>query len=170
MKKIVIIGPESTGKSTLCAQLSNHFNCSYLPEYARLYLEKNGKDYTFEDVLLMAKGQLESEQNFKPNTPFHFIDTNIIVFKVWIEKKYQLKVDWIEEEIKNDGSDFYFLCGTDIKWKDDPLRENPDQKDREKLFKRYRELILQSKKPYAILTGSENNRLKDALNYLKKIQ
>ena len=168
MKKIVIIGPESTGKSTLCTQLADHFNCSYLPEYARSYLEEKGSNYNYEDVLLMAKGQLESEKNFKPNTPFHFIDTNIMVFKVWIEEKYKLKVDWIEEEIENDECDFYFLCGTDIAWKDDPLRENPDQKDRDRLLRRYHELILQSKKPYAILKGNESDRLEDALKYLKK--
>jgi len=170
LKKIVIIGPESTGKSTLCTQLSKHFNCSYLPEYARSYLEEKGSDYSYEDVLLMAKGQLESERSFKPNTPFHFMDTNIMVFKVWIEEKYKLKVDWIEEEIKNDGCDFYFLCGTDITWENDSFRENPDKKDRERLFRRYHELILQSKKPYTILKGNETARVMGALEHLKKIQ
>jgi NadR type nicotinamide-nucleotide adenylyltransferase len=169
LRKIVIIGPESTGKSTLCKQLSEHFNCDHLEEYARLYLEENGSEYTYEDVLLMAKGQLESERNFKPNTPFHFIDTNIMVFKVWIEEKYKLKVDWIEEEIEKDECDFYFLCDIDLPWEEDLLREYPIKKDRERLFARYHELIVKTNTPFAILEGNETQRLKDALSYLNKI-
>ena len=51
MKKIVVIGPESSGKSTLCQDLSAYFKSSYLPEYARIYLENNGSQYTYQDVL-----------------------------------------------------------------------------------------------------------------------
>tara|TARA_B110000211_G_C13980235_1_gene509028 strand:+ start:314 stop:826 length:513 start_codon:yes stop_codon:yes gene_type:complete len=170
LKKIVIIGPESTGKSTLCTQLSEHFKCAHLPEYARLYLEENGSEYTYDDVLLMAKGQIESESNFNPVTPFHFIDTNILVFKVWIEEKYKLQVDWIEEQIEKDDCDFYFLCSIDLPWEEDPLREYPDQKDRERLFARFHELILNSNKPFAILKGDESQRLQEALSYLNNIQ
>jgi NadR type nicotinamide-nucleotide adenylyltransferase len=170
LKKVVIIGPESTGKSTLCKQLSQHFNCDHLPEYARLYLEENGSEYTYEDVLLMARGQLASELSFNPKTPFHFIDTNIMVFKVWIEEKYKLKVDWIEEEIEKDNCDFYLLCSVDLPWEEDPLREYPDQKDRERLFSRFYELVVKTKKPFAILKGVESERLKEALSSLNKIQ
>ena len=61
-KKIVIIGPESTGKSTLCARLAAHFNTTWVEEYAREYLLKNGTDYTFENLLDIAKGQVKNEQ------------------------------------------------------------------------------------------------------------
>ena len=47
IKKIVIIGPESTGKSSLCAALAKHYETIWAKEYAREYLEKNGKDYAF---------------------------------------------------------------------------------------------------------------------------
>lgn len=62
IKKIVVIGPESTGKSTLCEKLAAHYNTLWVPEYAREYLEKHGTDYTYEDLLAIAKGQIELEE------------------------------------------------------------------------------------------------------------
>lgn len=63
IKKIVVIGPESTGKSTLCARLAEHYKTLWVPEYAREYLEKNGPEYTYDDLLTIAKGQIESEES-----------------------------------------------------------------------------------------------------------
>src|SRR6185312_14702126 len=103
VKKIVVIGPESTGKSTLCEKLAEHYNTLWVPEYAREYLEKNGTEYSYDDLLIIAKGQIELEedtslkvqsskfkventmQNFKPSTSNHqsstllFIDTDMYV-------------------------------------------------------------------------------------------
>ena len=62
IKKIVIIGPESTGKSTLCKQLADHYQTLWVPEYAREYLLKNGMNYTYDDLLEIAKGQIKSEE------------------------------------------------------------------------------------------------------------
>ena len=62
VKKIVIIGPESTGKSTLCKLLAAHFNTIWVKEYAREYLLKNGTNYTFENLLDIAKGQVRNEE------------------------------------------------------------------------------------------------------------
>ena len=62
IKKIVIIGPESTGKSTLCEKLAAHYQTLWVPEYAREYLEKHGTDYSYEDLLTIAKGQIELEE------------------------------------------------------------------------------------------------------------
>lgn len=62
MKKIVIIGPESTGKSTLCDQLAQHYKTVWCPEFAREYLLQYGRNYTFEDLLKIAMGQIELEE------------------------------------------------------------------------------------------------------------
>ena len=51
MKKIVTIGPESTGKSTLCEQLAQHYDSMWCPEFAREYLLTNGKNYDYDDLL-----------------------------------------------------------------------------------------------------------------------
>ena len=62
IKKFVVIGPESTGKSTLCSQLAEHYQTTWVPEYAREYLEKNRTGYNYDDLLIIAKGQIELEE------------------------------------------------------------------------------------------------------------
>ncbi|HEX8332780.1 MAG TPA: ATP-binding protein [Segetibacter sp.] len=64
VKKIAVIGPESTGKSTLCEQLANHYNTLWCPEYAREYLLRNGASYIYEDLLEIAKGQMRLEDEY----------------------------------------------------------------------------------------------------------
>lgn len=88
LKKIVILGPESTGKSTLCEQLASHYNTLWCPEYAREYLLKNGMSYSYDDLLTIAKGQLNLEDkkvSAVQDKPFVFIDTDMYVMKVWCE-------------------------------------------------------------------------------------
>src|SRR5258706_4422631 len=102
LKKIVIIGPESTGKSTLCRQLAEHYNTQWCPEYAREYLLRTGMKYSYDDLQFIAKGQVALEESFlkammnsklaieshSPLTVHHsplFIDTDMYVMKVWCE-------------------------------------------------------------------------------------
>ena len=89
IKKFVVIGPESTGKSTLCAQLAAYYGTIWTPEYAREYLEKNGTDYSYDDLLIIAKGQIQSEDSCNSRLAIRnsqlFIDTDMYVMKVWYE-------------------------------------------------------------------------------------
>ena len=61
IKKVAAIGPESTGKSTLCEQLAKHFNTIWCSEYARTYLNENGVKYNYADLIKIAEGQLAAE-------------------------------------------------------------------------------------------------------------
>ena len=65
IKKVVIIGPESTGKSTLCQQLAEHYQTNWCPEYAREYLLKHGMNYTYDDLLTIAKEQIALEEKYE---------------------------------------------------------------------------------------------------------
>ena len=65
LKKIVVIGPESTGKSTLTQLLAQHYKTEWCAEYAREYLTTHGTEYTFEDLLTIAKGQVELEDSYQ---------------------------------------------------------------------------------------------------------
>src|SRR6476469_2739448 len=65
LKKIVIIGPESTGKSSLCKLLAEHYHTLWCPEYAREYLTAHGMNYTYDDLLTIAKGQIELEEKYE---------------------------------------------------------------------------------------------------------
>ena len=89
LKKIVVIGPESTGKSTLCKQLAQHYNTVWCPEFAREYLLTNGTNYSYDDLLTIAKGQLALEEEYSrmitnSHSPL-FVDTDMYVMKVWCE-------------------------------------------------------------------------------------
>ncbi|HXH19021.1 MAG TPA: ATP-binding protein, partial [Chitinophagales bacterium] len=89
MKKIVIVGPESSGKTFLAEKLAAHFQCLWVPEYAREYLEKLNKPYTKEDVEKIAEGQLRLEDETAAKSKSLLIcDTNLLVIKIWMDHKY----------------------------------------------------------------------------------
>jgi nicotinamide riboside kinase len=147
MHKIIVTGPESSGKTTLCKALSKHFNLPFSKEYAREYLDTLNRDYNQEDLLKIAKGQLKSEQNTQ------LLDTDLITIKIWSKYKYGSCDKWILEQIEKQKSEnrFYLLCKPDIPWKADPLRENPN--DREELFEIYKKELESLAQNYFIVEG-----------------
>ena len=180
IKKVVIIGPESTGKSTLCALLAKHFNTTWCPEYARDYLLQNGTDYTFETLEIIAKGQLALEEkmrsaisdqpsekaNHQPSTINHqllFIDTDMYVMKVWCEYVFGKCHQFILDEIVARKYDLYLLCNTDLPWVKDELREYPDEQIRLELFHIYKDILVNQNTPWVEIKGSADERLKTAV-------
>ena len=100
-RKLIITGPESTGKTTLAKALANKLKVAWLPEYARKHLENLNRPYKFEDVIEMAQIQLKKENEvFKRSSGSLILDTNLLVYKIWIHEKYNHQVDWIEKEIE----------------------------------------------------------------------
>lgn len=172
MKKIVAIGPESTGKSTLCTSLAKHFSASWCPEYARQFLLQNGKEYTYEDLFLIAKGQVKLEdeiiQNYSGHSAYYFIDTDLYVLKVWSEYVFGKCHPFILEQIATRKYDFYLLCNTDLPWVEDELREYPDEERRIELFHIYKDLLAQQQTPWKIIEGNEEVRLHNAITAIEQ--
>lgn len=166
-KKIVIIGPESTGKSTLCTQLAEHYNSSWCPEYAREYLLKNGTNYSFDDLLTIAKGQLslEDEYSKKMEEPYPplFIDTDMYVMKVWCEFVFGKCHRFILNQIIERTYDLYLLCNTDLPWEEDELREYPDLESRQQLYKIYKDILINQQTPWVEIKGNYKERLDIAI-------
>ncbi len=172
MKKIVVIGPESTGKSTLCVDLSSCFQIPSLPEYARVYLESNGAEYTYQDILNMIHGQLESERNHieeNGNKTLIILDTNYLTYKVWIQEKYKREEPLIEELLMRDDYTHYLLCDVDTPWYYDSLREHPNANDRRRIFSAYKSILMYNNLPFTILRGSREERLAIAKSILNKL-
>lgn len=180
VKKIVIIGPESTGKSTLCEQLAAHYNTILVKEYAREYLLKNGNDYSFENLLDIAKGQIASEElevrsweaaHYKPQTtnckPV-FIDTDMYVMKVWCEFVFDKCHHWILNRIVERKYDLYLFCNVDLPWVKDELREYPDLINRQKLYHYYKDIVLNQSVPWVDISGSYEERLEKAIAAVDK--
>ena len=168
LKKISITGPESTGKTTLAKYLAKHFNEPYVPEYARQYLNDKGTDYTLTDVLNIAKGQLNSENTIaKQAKNLLFCDTDILVTKIWCEVVFKETPQWITDNFLKHRYHLYLLCYPDIQWQPDPLRQNPN--DRDKLFELYKSALLQNNMPFKIITGTGIERAEKAVNFVKQI-
>ena len=185
LKKIVILGPESTGKSTLCESLAQHYNTQWCPEFAREYLLTHGMDYTFDDLLFVAKGQLAMEDEyvesvggsseFRSNNPILnpelriqtpkllFIDTDMYVMKVWCEFVFGKCHKWILEQIVKRKYDLYLLCNTDLPWVKDELREYPDLKSRDTLFQMYKDAMINQSVPWIDISGNYDERLQKAI-------
>ena len=175
MKKIVIIGPESTGKSTLCKQLAAHYNTIWVEEFAREYLLKNGTAYNYENLLAIAKGQVSSEQlavdswllanksaigNLK--SPI-FMDTDMYVMKVWCEFVFDKCHHWILNRIAERQYDLYLFCNIDLPWVKDELREYPDLISRQKLYNHYKDILINQNVPWVDISGSYEERLGKAI-------
>ncbi|MES2848073.1 MAG: ATP-binding protein [Bacteroidota bacterium] len=182
IKKIVVVGPESTGKSTLCEKLATHYNTIWVKEYAREYLLKNGTDYTFENLLDVAKGQLRLEEEgiVKANAsishsplathyyPF-FIDTDQYVLKTWCEFVFGQCHQWILNQVAERKYDLYLLANIDAPWVKDELREYPDFATREKLYHHYKDILINQNVPWVDISGTYEERLQKAITAVDKI-
>ena len=158
MLKIIVTGPESSGKTTLCKALSEHYNLPFTKEFAREYLTDLGKNYLQEDLLEIAKGQLENEQLINNNQQISLHDTDLITLKIWSDYKYGNCNNWILEQIEKQKVEnrFYLLCKPDIKWNYDPLRENPT--DRNELLEIYKQELENLGHKFLIIKGEDRNK------------
>jgi NadR type nicotinamide-nucleotide adenylyltransferase len=168
MIKIAVTGPESTGKTTLSAALAKHYNTVYVPEYARIYLEKNGPAYTYNDVEEIALGQIKSEEEITAQAIDLLIsDTELIVIKIWMEHKFGKIPGWLERRISDSSYDLYLLCDIDLPWELDPLREHPQL--REYFFKVYKNELERRNYPFRIISGESDERLNSAIKEINKL-
>lgn len=161
-KKVVIIGPESTGKSTLCRQLAQHYNTAWVPEFARQYLLTNGTTYTFNDLLIIAKGQIALEEEHLHHSPL-FIDTDMYVMKVWCEYVFQQCHQWILDQIAERTCHLYLLCNIDLPWVRDELREYPDLEARATLYHMYKDLLINQAVPWIDISGNYEQRFRKSV-------
>lgn len=173
LKKIVVIGPESTGKSTLCGYLADYYNTLWCPEFARAYLLENGTSYSANDLIKIAKGQLAAEQKYAEalqsqidQTGFIkplIIDTDMYVMKVWAEYVFGTCPTFILDEINKRYYDLYLLCKPDIPWVKDELREYPDEKPRQELFQMYKDILINQQTPWVEISGDFESRNQKAV-------
>ena len=162
MIKIVLTGPESVGKSTLCKELAKYFNTICISEYARNYIEKLNRKYTYNDVINIAKTQIKQfEQEYFNANKFIFFDTDLKITKIWFEEVYNKVPDFVANKIKTNKPDMHLLCFPDIKWEKDAVRENEEA--RLYLYEKYKNEIEKNNINYNIITGTGSERLNLAL-------
>jgi nicotinamide riboside kinase len=169
-KIIVITGAESTGKSTLTERLANHYSVPYFPEIAREYIEGLNRKYNYTDVENIAKIQI-AQLNKISNTDvqYIFLDTWLIVTKIWFEFVYNKIPDWLSKEIEKTKIDLFLVCDIDLTWIYDPVRENGGE-NRKILQNKYIENITMFNFNYKIISGIGDKRFYSALNILKELK
>ncbi|MFL0683831.1 MAG: AAA family ATPase [Algoriphagus aquaeductus] len=170
-KRILILGPESTGKSTLAEDLAHHFGEPWVPEFAREYLEKIDRPYRFEDLVEIGKGQiLLEDQQAEKAMKFLFCDTDLRVIHIWSEHRFGKTDPWVLEEIQRRKYELILLTDTDLPWEPDPLREYPELEMRQYFFEKYLKLAQESGFPFWTVSGNQEERVKMALKALGKIE
>lgn len=174
IKKFVAIGPESSGKSTLCRELAKQHHTLWCEEYAREYLITNGNEYSYSDLLAIAQGQISLEnvvveKAILQGNRIVFIDTDMYVMKVWCEFAFDKCHPYILDQIAERYYDGYFLCHPDLPWEQDSLREYPDQETRDRLLGFYRELLSNQSTPWCQIIGDHGERAVRANDFISKI-
>lgn len=171
--KVVLFGPESTGKTTLSMQLARHYNSVWVPEYLREYMQSKWdnerKSCELEDILPIAAGQMKLENELVQKTNSVLIcDTDLLETKVYSEAYYLGYCDPILEKyaLKN-TYDLYFLTYIDTPWEADDLRDKPD--DREGMFKAFENALIDNNRPYVLLKGGKKERLETAVEHIDKL-
>ena len=167
--RIVITGPESTGKTQLAQELAQGLNATWVPEYARAYVENLGRPYTYNDVIQIASYQIAQEQEFDAMSTKGILifDTWLIITKVWLDLVYGKCPDWICDHIRTSKIDLFLVCDTDLPWIADPVRENGGEK-RNELFRLYCNEISTFGFKYEIVSGFGDFRTNHAMISLSK--
>jgi len=170
--KIVLFGPESTGKSTLAQQLSEHYNTVFVPEYSRIYSEMQmlcNKPLTKDDVVEIAHGQLKLETELIPKAnKILFCDTDLLETKVYSEMYYDgYCPPQLEDFANKETCDLYLLTYIDLPWVADNIRDKPQ--GREEQFNIFEATLKKYNKSYEIIKGNEVERLQNAIQVVDKL-
>jgi len=171
--KVVVFGPESTGKTTLSRQLAEHYNTLWVPEFAREYLQnkwnKEQKICEPKDLLPIAIGQIKLENELAQKTNSVLIcDTNLLETKVYSEAYYSGTCDAVLDKFATQHTyDLYFLTYIDTPWEPDDLRDKPNE--RERMFTAFENALKTYNKPYVLLKGNKDQRLKRAIEEIDKL-
>ena len=160
MFKVGIIGPESTGKSSLGQYLAKRYGATYVPEYARDYVASLHRPYTYDDVCHIARKQIEQIKEVGSGkweaSDIIFFDTELIVTRVWFDYVYGKAPDWLLSAMQQYKMDTYLLTYPDIPWIPDPTRENGSDEMRLQLFHRYEQEIQALDVPYYIIRHTDD--------------
>lgn len=169
---VVLSGPESVGKTSLCQALANCYQGQWLPEYARTYLESLPRHYQYSDVEHIAQVQYQTFMKYQRlgESQFVFFDTYLIITKIWFFLVYGRMPEWLDQAIRSSRIDLVLLLSPDLPWEEDPLRENGDNEKREFLFRLYKKELDYYSIPYYIVSGTGDGRLECCRKGIQMLQ
>lgn len=167
-KRIAIVGPESTGKSTLSKYLAKYYHTQWVPEYARYYCANLTEPCTWQDEINMFHGQMAMEDAYMDTCeqPFLFCDTTILTVKIWSDKMFGTSPQVVLDALPHRNYDLYLLLDIDMPWEDDPLREFPNE--REYFLNIWKQELDTLGAKYHLISGLGDTRTQNAINVVNK--
>ena len=188
MKRIVLTGPESTGKTTLAEQLAKHYSSIHVAEFAREFLNILDRPYEQPDLLSIAKGQIDADRsaqlrlriktNAKYSSRFRtksiaqdilICDTDLRTIRLWSMVKYGSCHDWIEKQLTEATVDLYLLCRPDLEWQPDPLREVQSPEEWKMLYEAYKTDLERDAQPFVEIGGTGRIRFEAAIRAINRL-
>lgn len=165
--RVALIGPESTGKTTLCEELAGHYQTNYVPEFSRDYIKSLNKKYTEADVYHCIRSQqMEEELQIQQANKLFFADTESIMGKVWLQDVFHQSPEWVDELIVKYKYDLYLLTSADLPFVEDPVRENPRR--RNYFFDWYERELKERNLNYYIIKGISSSRITNAMHVIDR--
>jgi NadR type nicotinamide-nucleotide adenylyltransferase len=165
--KIAVVGPESTGKSTMSAFLAEHYQTIWVPEYAREYCEKLTEPPTWQDEINMFYGQLALEEELLPKASKLLIcDTTFITVKICSDEMFGRSPQEVLDELPKRPYDLYLLLSIDLPWQDDPLRDFPHMRDH--FMEVWHQELKALNANYVVVSGTGQDRYDNAVRAIDK--
>ncbi|MBE9598773.1 ATP-binding protein [Pedobacter sp. MC2016-24] len=167
IKKIAVVGPESTGKSTITQQLARHYRTHWVPEYARYYCDALTSPCDLQDEINMFHGQLALEESILTvaEKDLIFCDTTFLTVKIWSDEVFGETPQIVLDALPKHHYDLYLLMDIDLPWQDDPLRDFPHK--REHFMQVWQNELKLLSANYHLISGVEN-RLSNAIQAVDK--
>jgi NadR type nicotinamide-nucleotide adenylyltransferase len=160
--KVAIVGPESTGKSTIATQLASQYDTIVVPEFAREYCKGLNRKYTLQDEVNIFYGQLSLEKKLTPlaKNDLLFCDTMVLTVKIWCDHLFGATPESILADLKKQYYDFYLLMDIDLPWEDDELRDFPNL--RAHFMEVWHKELKEIGANYMVISGSGTDRVENA--------
>jgi NadR type nicotinamide-nucleotide adenylyltransferase len=163
--RVCLIGPHSTGKSTLARELAVHYRTRCVAEYARGYALCVKRELTADDVPRIAEGQIANEESAN-GAEMLILDTDLVSTVVYSRHYYGFCEPWIEQKARERCADLYLLMDVDTPFVDDPARDSADM--REQLFARFRAALDEFGVRYMVIRGDWAARKRAAIEAIEK--
>ena len=163
--RVCLTGPESTGKTHLAAKLAAHFSAVVVAEFARQHAIERRNRLTYDDVELIARGQMALDEVAGQSGRIVILDTDLISTVVYSRHYYGRCPEWIEKEARRRQASLYLLMDTDLVWRADDVRDAGGEQ-REELFDAFRRALEEFETNWVIVSGDEEERFRTALTHV----